>query len=113
MKSTTITLSDTNAHNVLDVLTGKDVTGAATGTTFNAKNVPAQTPLFSLQADPGNGDYASYGDSGVTDTNRGGQLVASAYLPLFIAPPNGFALKDLYLKAHSGTLKFNIMFQEV
>lgn len=111
MPATTISLSDTNRHNLYDVLTGKDTSGASAGHT-TAAGIPGNLVRFlELQPDSANGGTVGVGDASLSSTDMGVKLAATS-------PPMTLALDhpriDLtihYVIASAATQKLNVTWE--
>jgi hypothetical protein len=93
----TVTLSDTNAHKLLDLLQAIDAT------------VPATCSGLMIQADDSNGpNYVYIGDSAVASTRMAYSLLFHEGNPYQKTLSNGFPLYCLYVRASAATCKLNV-----
>lgn len=96
MIRTTISFTDTNAHQLLAVLRGTDVTGVSSATTDSGLTKFARK--VQIQSDPDNGPPKLYfGSSLVSSTDNGADLLPADSLNLE-SPVNSYNLENMYLR---------------
>jgi hypothetical protein len=106
MESITITLPDTNAHNLHDLMVTADAARAAS--LIKGLDLITDFREMTFLADDGNGaNNIAVGRSDVTDAVYSFKLAAGAS-KLYRIPKGVVRCKELYVKASAGTPTFHI-----
>lgn len=108
MPATTITITDTNAHKLYDVLTGKDVTGVSVGHS-TASGIPSNlVRALSYQADSTNAGTVSHGDASLSSSDTGAKLAASGTMGWGPMDHPRIDLSNKFIIASAATQKLNV-----
>lgn len=108
MPATTITITDTNRHNLYDVLTGKDTTGVSAGHTTAAGIPGNRVRSLSYQADSTNTGTVGTGDASLSATDMGAKLAASGTMSWGPLDGPRLDLTNKYIIASAATQKLNV-----
>ena len=88
-----------------------DLLAAATNPPRVPANGPMRAQFLTIQADVNAGGARFYvGNSDVSSTNKGWELVATQVLPIYSMDSNLISLNDIYITSNTNSVKINVSF---